>query len=155
MNCLGIDYGEKRIGLAYGDDLGVAVPLPAVIEKSLEMRFGRIGEIIRQRRITQLVIGYPYNMDGSVGFKAKEVDAFVTQLEARFPLPVQRMDERLTTHQVEQQLRTMGRPTSSDRYERSLGTIDSRSAALILQDYLNLHCNPLEGDEPDWDSDED
>ncbi|KAF0094992.1 MAG: putative holliday junction resolvase [Puniceicoccaceae bacterium 5H] len=148
---LGIDYGEKRIGLAYGDELGVATPLPAVIEPNWETRAKVLGQQIAQRRIDALVVGYPYNMDGSVGFKAREVDAFIARLEEQFGLPVHRIDERLTSHQVETQLRAMGRKNSNDRKTRATGEIDSRAASLILQDYLDLH-HPALMPEP-WDED--
>ncbi len=139
MNYLGVDYGEKRIGLAFGDELGVACPLPAATAGSLEERLRQIQGVIEQRRIDALVIGYPYNMDGSVGFKAREVDVFIAELEKRFALPVHRSDERLTTSQA----RAVGKPSGRKhpslkkvRKERASGHLDSRSAAIILQDFL-------------------
>lgn len=137
MNYLGIDYGEKRIGLSFGDEIGVAVPIAALTQPSLKDRLNALAEVIKTRRISALVIGYPYNMDGSAGFKAREVDAFIERLEARFRLPVHRVDERLTSHQAQADLRQQGRSTRSDRKVRKSGDIDSRAAALILQDYLN------------------
>ena len=84
MNYLGIDYGEKRIGLSTGDDdVRLAVPVPAAVEPTREARLAHIEREIQQRRIGELVVGYPFNMDGSVGFKAKEVDAFIAELEAK------------------------------------------------------------------------
>ena len=74
----------------------------------------------------------PYNMNGSSGFKAKEVEAFIEQLKSRFQLPVTTVDERLTSHQVEQELKLQKR-----QVDRRSGEIDSRAAALILQDYLD------------------
>lgn len=143
MKYLGIDYGEKRIGLAYGDELGVAVPVQAAIESTLDERLARIETEIRRRSITALVVGYPYNMDGTIGFKAKEVDIFISELEKRFGLPVHRTDERLTTHAVEEGLRATGRNVRADRRERATGNVDSRAAALILQDFLDINLPPL------------
>lgn len=145
MNVLGIDYGEKRIGLSFGDTLGLAVPIPAAIEPSVEKRFLQIGSVIRDREIEKLVVGMPYNMDGSSGFKAKEVDEFIAELKNRFGLPVETIDERLTSHQVEQELRSQGR-----KVDRRSGEIDSRAATLILQDYLDRHLG-LNLDIPDPD----
>lgn len=147
---LGIDYGEKRIGLSFGDDLGLASPLPAAVESTKEKRLEHIGEVIRKRRITALVVGYPINMDGSAGFKAKEVDAFVKILKERFALPVHLVDERLTSHEAENRLR--GR---KKKVTRESGIVDSVAASLILQDFLDqrmppLELNPFEDDE-DWD----
>lgn len=137
MGFLGIDYGEKRIGLAYGDELGVATPLPAAVQAEFDQRLEFISRAIEQRKIRELVVGYPYNMDGSIGFKAREVDAFILELEQRFSLPVHRIDERLTSHAVEQSLRGSRRYRRDPRSVRAEGTIDSQAAALILQDFLN------------------
>ena len=70
MKYLGIDYGEKRIGLSYADELGVAVPLDPARQRRKKDRFRYIGEVIAAREISHLVVGYPINMDGSEGFKA-------------------------------------------------------------------------------------
>ena len=80
MNYLGIDWGEKRIGLAFADEVGIAVPLPAAVGVSKKDRHNHIEQMITQRRIDQLVVSYPLNMNGSVGFKAKEVDVFIELL---------------------------------------------------------------------------
>ena len=132
MRCLGIDYGERRIGLSYGDDLGVAVPLAAATEKEFEERFTHILGEAHGRRATDLVIGYPYNMDGSVGFKAREVDAFIERLVKALPLPVHRVDERLSSRAAIEHL-----PKRRDDELRRSGKIDSMAACLILQDFLN------------------
>ncbi|MDP1580605.1 MAG: Holliday junction resolvase RuvX [Candidatus Didemnitutus sp.] len=137
MRCLGLDYGTKRIGLAYGDEVGVATPLPAVLDATSAMHWARIADVIRQRRITDLVVGYPYNMDGSVGFKAAEVDAFVEELTARFQLPVHRVDETLTSYAAESTI------SKKDRRDvRGSGVIDSRAATIILQDFLDQKFPP-------------
>jgi putative Holliday junction resolvase len=129
MRCLGIDYGTKRVGLAQGDDLGVATPLPALIETEAAARWAKLAEIIQQRRIT--------NMDGSVGFKAKEVDAFAGKLKAQFNLPVHLVDETLTSYAAESTIAKKSR-----REVRDSGLIDSRAACLILQDFLDQRIPP-------------
>jgi putative Holliday junction resolvase len=138
MRYLGIDYGAKRIGLAQGDEIGVATPLPAVIEPAGEARWTKLAEVIRVRRITEIVIGYPYNMDGSVGFKAKEVDAFVAELKTRFSLPVHLVDETLTSYAAESSIKK-----KNLRDVRDTGLIDSRAATIILQDFLDQRNPPL------------
>ncbi len=138
MRCLGIDYGTKRVGLAHGDDIGVATPLPALTDPDETTRWAKLGEVIKQRRITDLVLGYPYNMNGSVGFKAKEVDAFAAKLKAAFGLPVHLIDETLTSSEAESSIAKKDR-----RAVRDSGLIDSRAACLILQDYLNEKLPPV------------
>ncbi len=76
-------------------------------------------------------MGYPLNMDGSVGFKAKEVDLFIAQIEKRFRCSVHRMDERLSSHSVRQMLKEWKK-----KPHRKSGEIDSQAAALILQDFM-------------------
>ncbi len=137
MRCLGIDYGTKRVGLAHGDDLGVATPLPALIDADEGGRWAKLGTTIRQRRITDLVLGYPYNMDGSAGFKAKEVDAFADRLKREFGLPVHLVDETLTSYAAESTIAKKSR-----RDVRDSGLIDSRAACLILQDFLDQRLPP-------------
>lgn len=137
MRCLGIDYGTKRVGLAQGDGIGVATPLPALVDADEDVRWRKLGEVVGQRRITDLVLGYPYNMDGSVGFKAKEVDAFAAKLKAAFGLPVHLVDETLTSSEAESSIAKKDR-----RGLRDSGLIDSRAACLILQDWLDQKFPP-------------
>jgi putative holliday junction resolvase len=137
MRFLGIDYGTRRIGLAYGDDLGIATPLPALTDAEPKRRREGLAVVVKQRRVTELVLGYPYNMDGSVGFKAKEVDAFAESLRKEFALPVHLIDERLTSHMAE-----AGMNQKQLREIRGQGIVDSRAAAIILQDYLDQRFPP-------------
>ena len=137
MRCLGIDYGTKRVGLAQGDEIGVATPLPALIDADPAVRWVKLGELIKLRRITELVLGYPYNMDGSVGFKAKEVDAFAAKLKEQFGLPVHLVDETLTSYAAESTIAKKSR-----REVRDSGLVDSRAACLILQDFLDQKIPP-------------
>jgi putative holliday junction resolvase len=137
MRCLGIDYGARRIGLSYGDELGVATPLPAIIEADPAKRWAALARVMMGRRVTDVVLGYPLNMDGTVGFKAQEVDAFAERLRAEFKLPVHLVDERLTSYEAESTI-----AKSKRRGVRASGVIDSRAAALILQDYLNQRFPP-------------
>lgn len=137
MRFLGIDYGTRRIGLATGDELGVATPIPALVEAELRARRLALAEVVKLRRIDELVLGYPLNMDGSVGPKAREAEALAEELRAEFGRPVHLVDERLTSHLVEQ-----GMNQKQLREIRAKGIIDSRAAAVILQDYLDQRYPP-------------
>ena len=138
MRFLGIDYGARRIGLSYGDELGVATPLPALVEADPAKRWSALVAVVAQRRITDLVIGHPLNMDDTAGFKAKEVDAFAARLRAAVKLPVHLVDERLTSYEAESTI-----AKSRRRDVRASGIIDSRAATIILQDFLNQKFPPL------------
>lgn len=137
MRCLGIDYGAKRVGLAYGDDIGVATPLPALVDADSAKRWTSLCGLVKQRRITDIVIGLPLNMDDSLGFKAKEVQAFAEKLRLATTLPVHFVDERLTSYEAESSI-----AKSKRRDVRASGIVDSRAAALILQDFLNTRLPP-------------
>ncbi|MEO6243821.1 MAG: Holliday junction resolvase RuvX [Opitutaceae bacterium] len=147
MRCLGIDHGARRIGLSYGDDLGVATPLPAVIEADAAKRWAGLLAVVTQRRITDIVVGHPLNMDDSVGPKAKEAEAFAARLRTETGLAVHLIDERLTSYEAESTI-----AKSKRRDLRASGIIDSRAATIILQDFLDLKVPPplptVEEEEP-------
>lgn len=140
MRCLGIDYGTRRIGLAYGDDLGVATPLPALVASEPAERWQELLQVIRQRRATDLVLGYPLNMDDTAGPKAKEAEALAVRLKNETGLPVHLVDERLTSYEAESTI-----AKSKRRDVRASGLIDSRAATLILQDYLDQKAPMFDG----------
>ena len=137
MRFLGIDYGERRIGLSFGDELGVATPLPAITAADEAKRRAALAAVIRERRITELVIGHPLNMDDTAGPKAKEIEAVAARLQAEYALPVHLVDERLTSYAAEETIAKARR-----RDVRASGVIDSRAATLILQDYLDQRFPP-------------
>ena len=138
MRCLGSDYGARRWGLAYGDDLGVATPLPAAAASDAGARWAALVTVVESRRITDLVLGLPLNMDGSAGFKAKEVEEFAARLRTELGRPVHLADERLTTFEAESTIAKKKR-----RGLRASGIVDSRAATIILQDFLNHHLRLL------------
>src|SRR5882724_2794348 len=132
MRCLGIDHGTKRIGLSYGDELGVATPLPALVEADPARRWAALSTVVKQRGVTDIVVGHPLNMDDTAGPKAKEAEAFAERLRAEFGVPVHLIDERLTSYEAESSI-----PKAKRREIRASGLVDSRSATLILQDFLD------------------
>ncbi len=145
MRFLGIDPGTRRIGLASGDELGLASPLPALTQAEAEQRWTALLDEIRRRRVDELVVGYPLNMDDTVGPKAQEAEAFAARLREATGLPVHLVDERLTSHAAEATV-----PKHKLRDLRASGVVDSRAAAMILQDYLDQRFPPTlpaEGEE--------
>ncbi len=132
MRCLGIDYGTRRIGLAFGDELGVATPLPAIVDADATKRWEALANAVKQRRATELVLGHPLNMDDTAGPKAKEAEALAARLRAELGLPVHLIDERLTSYEAESTIAKAKR-----REVRASGLIDSRAATIILQDFLD------------------
>ena len=143
MRCIGIDLGTRRIGLAFGDELGVATPLPALTQSDPTQRWTALLALARERRATDLVIGHPLNMDDTVGPKAKEAEAIAEKLRVELGLPVHLIDERLTSYEAESTI-----AKSKRRDVRASGIIDSRAATLILQDYLDQIMPPPESELP-------
>jgi putative Holliday junction resolvase len=137
MRFLGIDYGDRRIGLSFGDELGVATPLPAITAPEEAKRRSALAAVVRERRVTEIVIGHPLNMDDTVGPKAKQIEKVAERLREEFGLPVHLVDERLTSYEAESTIHK-----SKRRDIRASGIIDSRAATLILQDYLDQRFPP-------------
>lgn len=135
MNYLGIDYGTKRIGLSIGDDeLRLAVPTTCLKVGQHEDTLHELQKIIHERRIDSIVIGYPINMDETIGFKAKEVDAFIERLQALVKVPITRIDERLSSESVGDLRQRSGKNRQT---LRRIGAIDSAAAVIILQDFFD------------------
>ncbi len=144
MRFLAIDPGTMRLGLARGDELGLASPLPALVQSSATERWQALLEAVKLQKCTEIVVGYPLNMDDSVGPKAREAEQLAERLREATQLPVHLVDERLTSQAAEATL-----PKEKLRELRSSGIIDSRAATVILQDYLDQRFPP-ELPEGDW-----
>ncbi|MDR1497223.1 MAG: Holliday junction resolvase RuvX [Puniceicoccales bacterium] len=144
-NFLGIDHGDRRIGLSHGDsETTLAFPLPPAIEPTPEERLAHINAEIRRLHINELVVGYPLLPDGTAGARTQVVDAFIATLETQFKLPVHRSDETLTSVEASKTLspHQRGRTPAERRRHRATGILDSRAATLILQDFLETHFPP-------------
>ena len=130
---LGIDFGMVRIGLSLSDPTGtLASPLPFLDNKSPQQVISAITALIETHQITGLVIGMPRNMDGTYGPSAQKVRDFIAQIQNSISLPITPIDERLTTAQASKQLSGIGLNQKQLRKK-----IDSSSASLILQQYLD------------------
>jgi putative holliday junction resolvase len=138
---LGIDAGERRVGLALSDETRlVATPLMVLDRRaSLAVVLDTIAALAARERVTQVVVGLPLNADGSAGPQAKRAERFSRLVERATELPVTLWDERLSTQAAEGVLRAQGRNT---RRARSTGQIDAVAAAVILQDYLDASEQP-------------
>ncbi|WP_375448708.1 Holliday junction resolvase RuvX [uncultured Nostoc sp.] len=134
ISALGLDFGRKRIGVSGCDRTGlIATGITTIERASFEQDVERIRQIVNEREVQILVMGLPYSMDGSLGFQARQVQKFTTRLAKALNLPVEYMDERLTSFQAEQLLIAENRSPS-----RHKGLIDRKAAALILQQWLDV-----------------
>jgi len=133
MRALGIDYGDARIGIALGDPLGLTAQAYEVIDvRRVRDPLARICEIIREHGVDVIVIGLPRNMNGSYGERADKTRAFAQEVATAASLPVEWMDERLSTVGAERSL-LEGDTSRAKRRQ----VIDKVAAALILQAYLD------------------
>jgi putative Holliday junction resolvase len=131
-NFLGVDYGTKRIGLAWADELGIALPIGAFPGVDQPDWKNKISEVIGEKKIDEIIVGYPIHMDGTVGVRAIEVDRFIAELENTFKLSVFRVDERLTSIAAEE---GMGK-RSAKKKKQDPGWVDASAAGLILSDFI-------------------
>lgn len=136
MRVMGLDYGSKTVGVALSDELLLtAQPYTTIVRKKpdkLRQTYAAIEDIIKEYNVELIVLGYPKNMNNTLGERVEATDAFKEALERRTALPVILMDERLTTVQADRVLSEQG-IAAADRKEY----IDKIAAAIILQTYLD------------------
>jgi putative Holliday junction resolvase len=137
MRILAIDYGSERIGLALSDPTGtLARPLPFVPAKGDARLARELAAVAVKEEAGLILLGFPRNMDGSLGEAAARVQAFAALLGEATPLGVKLVDERLSTVQASRQLQEAGKNARKQR-----GQIDSEAAAVLLQGYLDSQTN--------------
>ena len=136
VRILGLDYGSKTVGAAVSDPLGITAQMAETIvrerEDKLRRTLARIEALIEEYKIERIVLGYPKNMNNTLGERAAKTEEFKAALESRTGLPVILWDERLTTVAAERVLMEQG-----VRREHRKETVDQIAAALILQGYLD------------------
>ncbi len=133
MRIMALDVGSKRIGVALSDPLKItAQGLQTFQRTTLEEDIKGLWKLIDEHEVSQLVVGLPKNMDGSLGFKAEEVQQFIADLTAEREMQVIWIDERLTTVSAERVLLE----ADVSRAKRKK-VIDKMAAVVILQSYLD------------------
>ena len=144
MRVIGLDYGTKTVGVAISDELLITAQPLLTIERErankLRKTVAKIEEIISEYNVEEIVLGYPKNMNNTLGERAAATDEFREMLERRTGLPVILVDERLTTIEADRILEETG-VVASGRKEY----IDKMAAAIILQNYLDMKKNAYLG----------
>ena len=131
--CLGLDLGEKRIGVSLSDALGwTAGPLAAVARVGWKKDMAALRSLILEHQVQRVVVGLPIKMDGTSGEMARRTQEFVERFRLTVSIPVETWDERLTTVQAERIL-----VEADMRRDKRRQVIDSMAACLILQGYLD------------------
>jgi len=133
ISALGLDVGNKRIGVAGCDGLGlIATGLTTIERTSFDRNIAQLRQLVEQRQVEVLVVGLPYLMDGSIGAQARKVQKFTARLSSALGLPVEYVDERLTSVEAEELVKAERRSLSDNK-----GLIDRKAAAIILQQWLD------------------
>ncbi|MEE9466360.1 MAG: Holliday junction resolvase RuvX [Candidatus Neomarinimicrobiota bacterium] len=132
---LGIDFGEKRVGLAVSDPMRIISQPIATLRPDAEgLWWHQLEAMVAEQEIELAVVGYPLTLRGTHSAQTRVVDDFIVDLEKRLALPVERYDERLTTVAAKKALQQQGIKTG---HQKEL--VDRVAAAMLLQDYLDSH----------------
>jgi putative Holliday junction resolvase len=145
VRMLGLDVGERRIGVAAADsETRLALPIGVVERVEPAADLIAIARLVEEQKAQTLVLGLPISLDGSLGPQAQVVRAFGDQLAARLAVPVEYCDERLSTVEAQRRLappagragQKKGGRSAKDR-QAARGRLDALAAAIILQSYLD------------------
>jgi putative Holliday junction resolvase len=131
MAILGLDVGEKRIGVALADGL-LAIPLTVIDRAEEEADLERVLALAEEHGVKRIVVGLPLSLDGSIGWQAEKVISFSRALSKSTNVPIDTWDERLSTVAAERQLLDAGVKREKRRMRR-----DATAAAIVLQAYLD------------------
>ena len=136
-----MDYGSKTIGVAISDPLGITAQGIEIIrreeENKLRKSLRRVEELAKEYEVSEIVLGFPKNMNNTIGERAEKSLQLKEALERRLGLPVEMWDERLTTVEANRTLMETGvRRENRGKY------VDMIAAVFILQGYLDAKANP-------------
>ena len=129
---MGLDVGEKRVGVALSDPMGIiASPLTVLAVKDIDSAQDAIFELVNEYDVRCIVVGLPRSMDGSLGQQAKVTQEFIDRLARRSDILIENWDERLSTIAADKAMLELGMKNKEKKERR-----DAVAAALILQSYL-------------------
>lgn len=129
---LAVDYGRKRFGLAISDEMGLtARPLETLERTNRRDNLRRLREIVRKHEVGRIVVGKPMRLDGSAGEMAEEAARFAARIEKELRLPVEMLDERLSSWEAQET--TSARKPKRGKQEAG---VDALAAAVILREFL-------------------
>jgi len=130
---IGLDVGSKTIGIAISDPLGItAQGLETIRRKNKRLDFERLGRLLRDYQVTEIVVGYPLRLSGAEGRQSEKMQLFAEELRRKFALPVHLWDERLTSSQANRVLRE-----AEISIKKRGEAVDRLAAVLILQSWID------------------
>jgi len=146
---LGIDYGDRRIGISTSDTMGmVATPKKTIHYTSQKAAISEIAELIKELEISKIIVGLPLHMSGEEGELVDKVRAFVEKLKTKTEMPIELWDERLSSAQAQATMHEM-----NVRQEKKKQLVDQLAAQLILQSYLDSQSDTIDSYDPFEDDD--
>ena len=131
---MAIDFGERRIGLALSDELGMIASGAGTIPND-DSSISHIAGLVAERGVVRVVVGLPLTLKGEQGDSARLVHGFVEKLKLSLSVPVELVDERFTSTMATRAIRDMG---IGKKKRRDKGKIDELSAVILLQGYLDM-----------------
>lgn len=135
LSVLGLDIGRRRIGVAGCDGLGLMATGLTTVERSyFAAELAEFQRIVTDRQVTRLIAGLPYRLDGTIGPQARETRHYAKRLAKALDLPLELVDERLTSIAAEDLMKSAG-----ESVIRNKALIDRKAAAIILQQWLDDH----------------
>ena len=141
---LGVDFGERRTGVAISDDSRtIAFPRETLDCPRTEQAAAAVARIAASEQAAEIVVGYPLNMNGTLGARTARTDEFMAELAKRTAVPLKKWDERLSTKIAEAVLIEAGTSRGKRR-----GVVDKLAAQVILQGYLDATAGAAEDDAP-------
>lgn len=131
---LGLDYGQKRIGLALSDEVGLtATPLTTITRTNRRDDIRRLRQICQTHKVARIVVGHPLHITGEISAMAQEAEKFAARIRKALGIQVELQDERLTTWEAEEM--------SKSARKRKRAPLDDVAAAILLRDYLEHHAH--------------
>lgn len=141
---LGVDFGDRRTGVAISDDARViAFPRETLACPRLEQAAAAVARLAESEAVAEIVVGYPLNMNSSKGPRTARTDEFLAELSKRTKIPLRKWDERLSTKIAEAVLIEAGTSRAKRR-----GVVDKLAAQVILQGYLDATAPADDGGAP-------
>lgn len=133
MKLIGLDVGDRRIGVAFGDtELRIATPLGVIVRTTTQQDALAIARLAQDYDAHRMIVGLPRNMDGTLGHQAQATQVYADELGVLAKLSVTYWDERLSTIEATRRAQETGA-----RGKKSRRSLDAVAAAVILQDYMD------------------
>ena len=141
---LGFDVGERRVGIAVSDALGMAQPLITMGRSSSKEELRNIARLVRKHNVAAMVVVHPRNMDGTTSAQTRKCEAYAAMLHKHFLMPVYLQDERLTSTEADAWLDARGYARGVERK----GLLDRVAAMILLQDWLDAQPADIDAQAP-------